>query len=168
MNPLTPDKPADRSTVPSERTLRLVSASTIPAERNSSKWLIVIGILGAFLGGFGLSAYWRPAASVVEPKIQVADFRVQVPDGDTTVVITSRESNTSELARLQIHREGHEISGLPEQIRRIEPRERLSAEDAAFFRQELNGVVSVSDSAWDKANKIRIWLVRHPHRLAMP
>jgi hypothetical protein len=98
----------------------------------------------------------------------VADFRVQVPEGDTTVVITSREGNASELARLEIHREGHAIIGLPEEVRRIEPRERLSSDDAAFLRQELNGVVSASDSVWDKANKIRMWLVRQPHRVSMP
>ena len=168
MNLLTPEQAASRSAIATERTLRLVSAGPTALQRSASKWLIGIGIAGAFLGGFGLSSYWRPAASVPEPKIQVADFRVQVPEGDTTVVITSRESNAAELARLQIHREGDEVDGLPKEMRRIEPRQRLSPEDAAFLRSELNGVVTPTDSAWDKANKIRTWLGRQTHRVAMP
>jgi len=168
MNLLTPEQPASRPAIPSERTLRLVSGSSIALQRSPSKWLIGVGIVGAFLGGFGVSSYWRPAPGVAEPKIQVADFRVPVPEGDTTVVITSREGHAAELARLQIHRQGDEIDGLPKDMRRIEPRERLSAEDAAFLRSELNGVVSSTDSAWDKANKIRVWLGGQTHRVAMP
>ena len=168
MNLLTPEQPPSRPAIPTERTLRLVSASPIAVQRSPGKWLIGLGVVGAFLGGFGLSSYWRPAPSPLEPKIQVADFRVQVPEGDTTVVITSREGNAAELARLQIHRNGDEIDGLPKKMRRIEPRERLSPEDAAFLRSELSGVVSSQDSAWDKANKIRAWLDRQAHRVAMP
>ena len=168
MNLLTPEQPAGQSSAPTERTLRLVPASPIAVQRSPSKWLIGVGVVGAFLGGFGVSTYWRPATSVAEPKTQVADFRVQVPEGDTTVVITSREGNPAELARLKIHRDGDEIDGLPKQMRRIEPRQKLSPEDAAFLRSELNGVVSATDSTWDKANKIRAWLGRQKHRLAMP
>jgi hypothetical protein len=69
---------------------------------------------------------------------------------------------------MQIHRDGDEIDGLPKNTRRIEPRERLSAEDAAYLRSELNSVVSSTDSAWDKANKIRTWLGRQAHHIAMP
>src|SRR6185369_16387113 len=168
MNLLTPEQPASRPAIPSERTLRLVSGSPIALHRSPSKWLIGVGIVGAFLGGFGVSSYWRPVPGVAEPRIQVADFRVQLPEGDTTVVITSREGHAAELARLQIHRQGDEIDGLPKDMRRIEPRERLSPEDAAFLRSELNGVVSSTDSAWDKANKIRAWLGRQTRHLAMP
>jgi hypothetical protein len=168
MNLLTPEQSASRTSIAAERTLHLVSASPAALQRSSSKWLIGVGIVGAFLGGFGVSSYWQPAPIVVEPKIQVADFRVQVPEGDTTVVVTSREGNPAELARLQIHRQGDEIDGLPKNMRRIEPRERLSPEDAAFLRSELNGVVSSTDSAWDKANKIRVWLGRQTRNLAMP
>ena len=168
MNLLTPEQPADPALVPSERTLRLVPTGPSPIQRQPSKWLVLVGIVGAFLGGFGISSYWRPAASILEPKIQVADFRVPVPEGDTTVVITSREGNAPELARLEIHRQGREIVGLPIEVRQIEPREKLSADDTSFLRQELASVVSPSDSAWDKANKIRTWLVRHRHRVAMP
>ena len=168
MNLLTPEQQASQSTTPTERTLRLVSPGTTAGHRSTPKWIIVIGVVGAFLGGFGLSSYWRPPVSVAEPKTQVADFRVQVPEGDTTVVITSRESNASEVARLTIHRDGDEIDGLPKAMRRIEPREKLSPEDAAFFRSELNGVFSSTDSPWDKANKIRTWLAGQKHRLAMP
>jgi hypothetical protein len=57
---------------------------------------------------------------------------------------------------------------VPEIIRQISPRQALSDDDLSFFRQELNGVVSPSDSVWSKANKIRMWLARQPHRTAMP
>ena len=112
MNLLTPEQRASRTVNPHERTLRLVSASSVGVPRSSSKWLIGVGVVGAFLGGFGISSYWRPLPSVLEPKTQVADFRVQVPEGDTTIVITSREGSPAELARLEIHRQGDEIDGL--------------------------------------------------------
>src|ERR1044072_8304805 len=168
MNLLPPEQSASRTSIAAERTLHLVSASPAALQRSSSKWLIGVGIVGAFLGGFGVSSYWQPAPIVVEPKIQVADFRVQVPEGETTVVVSSREGNPAELARLQIHRQGEEIAGFPRKMPRIEPREKLSPEDAAFLRSELNGVVSSTDSAWDKANKIRVWLGRQTRNLAMP
>jgi len=103
-----------------------------------------------------------------EQKIQVADFRVELPEGQTNVVITSREGNGQELAHLQVEREGDAIKGIPEAIRRIAPRAALSSEDVAFFRHELNGVLDPSDSSWTKANKIRTWLMRQPHRTSMP
>ena len=174
MSLLTPERSADASVVPdpsvstSERTLRLVPFGSSSIQRHPSKWLVLVGVVGAFLGGFGISSYWRPLPSVLEPKIQIADFRVPVPEGDTTIVITSREGNAQELARLEIHRQGSEIVGLPAETGRIEPREKLSADDANFLRHELAAVVLPSDSAWDETNKIRSWLARQPHRLGMP
>src|SRR5262245_9559195 len=117
MSLLTPERSADSSVDPTERTLRLVPVGTSSIQHHSSKWLVLVGIVGAFLGGFGISSYWRPASSVLEPKIQIADFRVPLPEGDTTVVITSREGSAQELGRLEIHRQGREILGLPVETR---------------------------------------------------
>ena len=103
-----------------------------------------------------------------EQKIQILDFRVEVPEGQTNVVITSRDGNDQELAHFQVERDGDVIKGIPEAIRHIAPREALSSEDAAFFRRELNGVLSPTDSPWTKANKIRMWLMQQPHRISMP
>ena len=95
-------------------------------------------------------------------------FALKLPEGQTNVVITSRDGNDQELAHFQVERDGDVIKGIPEAIRHIAPREALSSEDAAFFRRELNGVLSPSDSPWTKANKIRIWLMQQPHRISMP
>jgi hypothetical protein len=169
MNLLTPDGSGSQTDISVPKTIRLVSI--FPTEvrpKRASQWLIVFGVLGAFVGGFGLSSYWRPPILPSDPKIQIADFRVEVPEGETTVVLTSREGNRGELGRLEIKRQGDEIVGLPQEVRRIAAREDLSVEDVAFFRRELDGVVAQADSEWDKANKIRVWLTRQPHRLAMP
>src|SRR4030095_7405207 len=120
-------------------------------------WLLACGILTAFAGGFGLSFVSRSAGPSTEAKIQVADFQVAIPEGDTTVTIYDRGSPENQLARLKLQRRGHNISGVAVTERRIEPRQRLSFEDASFFRHELEGVVRPNDSAWDQANKIRGW-----------
>ena len=72
-----------------------------------------------------------------------------------------------ELGRLVIQRDGDAIRGLPQTERRIAPRARLSADDAAFFRRELAGVFLPTDSPWQRANKIRSWLVSSPHTVGM-
>ena len=145
--------------------------SVLPVEDRSiqiSKWLIGFSIVTAFIGGVGVSSFWRAPNAPAEPKTQIADFRVEVPEGDTTVVVTSREVNGQELGRLQIHREGDTIIGVPERTRQIDPRQRLSEEDLAFFHKQLAGVVKASDSSWVKANKIRTWLANKPHQSRMP
>ncbi len=115
-----------------------------------------------------MSRFWRPALVQTEPRIQVADFRVTLPEGETTIVITGREADAPELGRLVVHREGDSITGVREDERRISPRSVLSSEDVAFFRRELAGVFSTSDSSFEKANKIRTWLTHRPHKLALP
>ena len=169
MNLLTPDTSGSQTDISAPKAIRLVSI--FPTEvrpKRASRWLIAFGVIAAFVGGFGLSWNWRPSILPPEPKIQIADFRVEVPEGETTVVITSRDGSPGELGRLQLKRQGDEIVGIPQEIRRIAARGNLGAEDVAFFRRELNGVVTESDSGWEKANKIRIWLTHQSHRLAMP
>jgi hypothetical protein len=131
--------------------------------------VILVGVLivVSFGIGFSVSSYVRPAPLPPEPKIQVADFQLEVPDGETVVTITSREHG-EELGRLVISRRGDSILGLPQAERTIAPREPLTAADLAFFQHELAGVFSRSDSAWERSNKIRRWLVGRGYRTAMP
>ena len=169
MNLLTPESSATHTDHSVTAPIRLVSILAPEVRpRRASKWLIIFGIGAAFVSGFGLSTYWRPPNLQIEPKLQIADFRVEVPEGETTIVITSRDSGARELGRLQIQRQGTEIVGVPETVRQISARQSLSEDDLSFFRQELSGVVNPSDSVWSKANKIRMWLARQPHRTAMP
>jgi hypothetical protein len=168
MNLLSPDR-SGLADSPVTHSIKLVSLPS-SSERTGhlSKFLIGFGIVVAFVGGFGLSSYLRAAKLPPEPKIQIADFRIELPEGETTVVISGREGGGEELARLQIRRQGDVIVGVPEKTRQIAPRQRLNEEDAAYLRRELNGVFAPSDSAWVKANKIRVWLDRQPHRVHMP
>ena len=168
MNLLTPGKFGRKRHLAAQSQIKLVSDISSEKRRLLPNWLILIAIGLAFVGGWGLSAYWRPASLSPEPKIQVADFRVQVPQGETTVVITSRDGNAKELARLQIQRQGDAIGGISEELRQISPRRHLSTDDAAFFRRELNGVFLSSDSPWEKSNKIRSWITQQPHKVSMP
>ena len=123
-----------------------------------SKWPLVLCVLASFIVGFGVSFVSR--RKVIPPnesKIPVADFRVAIPEGETVVTISSRDPEGEELGQLTIQRRGNTISGVPQIERRIEPRARLTAEDAAYLRRELSNEISLSDSPWQRANKIREW-----------
>jgi len=133
-----------------------------------SRWLILVAIIAAFIGGFGLSAFWRKLPAPPEPKIQIEDFRVEIPDGDTTVSIASRDGNGQQLASLQIHREGEIIVGVPQEFRKIAPRQTLNSADLVFFKEQLTGVFKTTDSSWTKANKIRDWLAHQRRNISMP
>ena len=110
MNPLIPDRTTSPTNWPARKSMRLVTSSVIRSRsRPGSPWLAIIGIVGAFVGGFGLSTYWRPPSAPPEQKIQIVDFRVELPEGQTNVVITSREGNGQELAHLQVERDGNAI-----------------------------------------------------------
>ena len=103
-----------------------------------------------------------------EARIQIADFRVAIPEGETVVTITSRDAEGQPLGKLTIQRSSATISGIPEVERRIEPRERLTIEDIAYLRREIGTQVSTSDSPWQRANKIRVWLFKRGYHLGMP
>ena len=169
MNLLVPRSTTRPANGSATKSLRVVP-TPVSALRSqyASTWIILFGIIGAFVGGFGLSVYWRPPVLPPEPKIQIVDFRVELPEGQTDVVVTSREGTGAELAHLKVQRDGNMIMGVPEETRRIAPRQPLSSEDASFFRRELNGVFATSDSSWTKANKIRTWLMRQSHKIGMP
>ena len=137
--------------------------------RLSSKWAaLCVCLIASFVGGFGVSWLLRPRTQQQELKTQVADFHIVVPDGQTIVTIFNPQTEPEEIARLTIQREGDTIQGIPQTERHIAPRAKLSADDATFFRRELAGVVLATDSSWQRANKIRSWLINSPHRVAMP
>ena len=134
----------------------------------SSRWPIAICVLVAFVFGYGVSFVSRTATPLAETRIPVADFRVSIPEGDTTITVTSRDSDATELGRLSLQRRGDVIVGIPVIEKTITPRERLSAEDIAFLRRELGAAISPADSTWQTANKLRMWLAQIRHRLGMP
>ena len=125
-------------------------------------------VLVSFVVGYGLSFVSRTPTAPAEPRIQIADFRVPLPEGETVVTITSREAERQQLGQLTIQRRGELIVGIPATERRISPRERLTADDAAFLRHEIAAAVLPSDSPWQKSNKIRAWLAQLQYRLGMP
>jgi hypothetical protein len=133
-----------------------------------SKWPIVLCVLVSFVIGYGVSFVSRTPPVLAEPRIQIADFRVAIPEGETTITIMSREPDNPVLGQLTIQRSGDTIAGIPETERRITPRDRLSSEDVTFLRHELGAAVSPNDSLWQKAVKIRSWLSRARYRLGMP
>jgi len=137
-------------------------------ERFRSRWPIVICVLVSFVVGFGVSFVSRKTTPATEARIQIADFRVAIPEGETVVTITSRQPEGQPLGKLTIQRQGNTIVGVPEVERRIEPRERISAEDVEYLRREISDEISATDSPWQRANKIRVWLTQRSHRLGMP
>ena len=137
-------------------------------EHYRSRWPIILCALVAFVVGFGVSFVSRNPTPPTEAKIQIADFRVAIPEGETVVTITSRQAEGQPLAKLTIQRNGNTISGVPVVERRIEARERLTAEDAAYLRHEISTQVSASDPPWQRANKIRDWLFQRGYRVGMP
>jgi hypothetical protein len=133
-----------------------------------TRWPIGAGILLAFAAGFSLSFVSRKVTPLSENRIQVADFRIEIPEGETIVTITDRGPEAEELGRMAIARHGDTITGVPEIKKQIAPREPLSAEDVAFFRREIRDEVSLSGSPWDRANRIRGWLAQRCYRISMP
>jgi len=169
MTLLTPKKSVDERDVSTPNPIRLISSISFSnSARSSKKLLLAFCILGAFAGGFALSFVYRPTPAFTEARIQVSDFQVAIPEGDTTVTIYDRQSPEHQLAQLKLQRHGANIYGVPVNERRIEPRQHLSVEDASFLRHELEGVITGNDSPWDQVNKIRAWLAHYPHRLTMP
>jgi hypothetical protein len=136
-------------------------------EKLKSPWAVGLCILLSFGAGFGVSFLSRTTTPPAEAKISVSDFRVELPEGETIVTITSRDPDGEELGRLSIYRNGDKIQGIPAIEKRVAPRQHLSADDVAFFRHEIGIDNLTSDSPWQRANKIRLWLARH-HRLGLP
>src|ERR1044072_2032676 len=133
-----------------------------------SRWPIAVCVLVSFVAGYGVSFVSRTESLPAEPRIQVADFRVAIPEGETTITITSRDAEAQQLGQVKLERRGDLIAGIPVIEKRIAPRERLAIDDAAFLRREIGTAVSSSDSPWQKVNKIRAWLAQVHYRVGMP
>jgi hypothetical protein len=122
-------------------------------------FIFVLISLVAFIAGFAAALIVRPKAQPQAVTVPPTDFSVALPEGSTTITITDPRLEPSELARLVVQRRGNTITGLPESRRQIAARPGLSPEDLSFFRRELDGVFSPSDSTWQRAIRIRNWLV---------
>jgi hypothetical protein len=135
-----------------------------------AKWNAIAYIFGiiliAFGGGFALARFYTPtAASAAVTSIK--DFSVTLPEGETLVSISDSSNPSTLLAKVSITRDGERIEGISETSFHLQRRE-LNESDAAFFRRELSGIVLKSDSSFQRANRIREWLVRIPHTVSMP
>jgi hypothetical protein len=120
---------------------------------------IIFSILLAFAGGFAVAKVWRPTAKAVLNPPSLSDYEIDLPEGETTLSIADPRLDPETIAELTVVRRGSEITGLPQTIRQLPARSRLSPEDLEFFKHQLKGVVSPSDSLWQRANLIREWLV---------
>ena len=101
-----------------------------------SKWPLALCVLASFVVGFGVSFVSRRKVTPPnESKIQISDFRVAIPEGETVVTILSRDPEGEDLGQLTIQRRGNTILGVPAIEKRIEPRAHLTAEDAAYLRR---------------------------------
>jgi Transglutaminase-like superfamily len=144
-----------------------VLSRTLPAAA-SRRLNPYLAVFAAFACGFGAAFLLlsKPRAQpVTSPS---TDYYVTLPQGETTVTITDPLADPEQLAKFTVVRRGDVVTGVPVVERRVAPRPRLSPEDAAFFRRELRGVLSPSDSAWRRANKIREWLAAMSKRQDMP
>ena len=135
---------------------------------NRSKAFVLAGLIVTFGIGFTVALFLRPGPAVQATTARPTDFRIPLPEGSSRITIIDRQISLEPIARFEVQRSGNSITGTPIVEKVIPPRSGLSAEDAAFFRRELTGVVSPSNSAWERANRIRDWLSSGQHKVAMP
>jgi hypothetical protein len=133
-----------------------------------TKAFVSLCIVVAFVAGFGVALVLRPKAQAKASNVPPTDFRVTLPEGETIITVSDPRAEPDRLASLVINRQGNTITGIPQIQKSIAPRAHLNPEDAAFFRRELAGAISASDSAWQRANRIREWLANTHHRMALP
>jgi hypothetical protein len=133
------------------------------------RWLVLWSAVAlAFVCGFGaaFALLSKPRAQPVTPPS--TDYYIDLPEGETTVTVTDPLADTEQLAKFTVVRRGDVVTGVASAERRVAPRASLSVDDAAFFRREMRGVFSTSDSAWARANKIREWLAGVSKRQYVP
>lgn len=124
-----------------------------------SRVLFVLLLSAAFAGGVWISPYLKKYARLQGSSPPTAtDYDFTLPEGKTVITILDTRLDPELLARLDVDRQGGTIAGVPERIRKIAPRARLSPEDAAFFRHELGSLTAPGISDWQRANRIREWL----------
>jgi len=137
--------------------------------RVAFRGIALLLVVLAFAAGYRLAHYFQlkttvSAASGALP----TDFAVPLPEGSTRILITDPQLEKTEIATFVVERHGTQFNGLPDRQVAIEPRPRLSAEDASFFRRELAAVLAPSDSRWQRSTRIRHWLSTIQINLAGP
>src|SRR5919205_2083208 len=105
--------------------VQILTMSLSPVKLRS-RWPMAVCVLVSFVVGYGVSFVSRTESPPAEARIQVADFRVAIPEGDTTITITSRDPTAQQLGQLKLERRGELIAGIPVIEKRIAPRERLT------------------------------------------
>src|SRR5262245_27726096 len=131
--------------------------------------VVFLAVAVAFSAGYRLASRARLKPTVVSASgIPPTDFAIPLPEGSTRITITDPQLENPEIMSFTVEREAGTYKGVPELERSIAPRTDLSLEDSAFFRRELSGITQNSDSAWQRANKIRNWLFSSRYRMALP
>jgi hypothetical protein len=138
------------------------------AFRTRGSFFVLVLIFLAFIAGFAAALIVRTKPQPQAVTVPPTDFSVALPEGSTTITITDPRLEPSQLARFIVERHGNLVTGLPESRKQIVARSRLSPEDLNFFRREIAGVFSPSDSTWQRAIRIRDWLVSTGYKMAMP
>lgn len=131
-------------------------------------FICVLIFLVAFIAGFAVALIVRPKSQTQAVTVPPTDFDIALPEGSTTITITDPRLEPSELARFVVERHVNTVTGLPESRKHVVARPSLSPEDLKFFRHELAGVFSPSDSTWQRAIRIRNWLATTRYQTAMP
>jgi len=131
--------------------------------------IALVALVVTFAAGYKFSEYQQgrnrvQAASGVPP----TDFAVSLPEGSTTITITDPQLGNAELTSFTVRREANSVVGVPEREILIDARSPLSADDALFFRHELAGALSNSDSQWQRANRLRNWIASGRYKMASP
>lgn len=140
-----------------------------PSGRLILRALALLVVVLAFFAGYVLAHYLQ-----IKTKVSAAagalptDFAIPLPEGSTRISITDPQLDKPELVTFVVERQGNLFKGIPDRQIAIEPRPRLSAEDASFFHRELGGVTAASDSQWQRATRIRNWLSSIHINLAGP
>ena len=126
-------------------------------------------LLISFFSIFSYSVvyFWSLQRAASSP-VPFSDYRIDLPEGVTVVTVSDPRHGAKPIAQLTVERRGDQILGVPRRVVRIPPRELVSEDDAAFFRREMFGLFPMQASVWDKANAIREWLARLPHRISVP
>jgi hypothetical protein len=144
----------------------LLLPRSVVVSRN--KLILCLLVSAAFVCGFGAAFVILSKSRARPVTAPSTDYCVTLPEGETVITVTDPLSDPERLASFTVVRHGAEVTGVPSAERRVAPRAPLSPDDLAFFRRELRGVFSPSDSAWQSANKIRGWLAALSKRQGMP
>ena len=131
--------------------------------------VVLLAVTIAFGAGYRLASRTSLKARVASASgVPPTDFAIPLPEGSTRITIFDPQLDNAELTTFTVERQANSFKGIPELERTIAPRNHLSLDDVAFFKHELSGVIQVTDSQWQRANKIRNWLFSSRYKMSMP